>query len=107
MKSYQIYTIAFLLLALTACSSNHDKAQINPPFPIANEVPNCAADGCEQFNPNKDSIKPCTREYIPVCGEVQIECVTTPCEPIKKTFSNACVLGNDKRARLLYAGACK
>jgi hypothetical protein len=109
MKNYKRYTIALLILGFTACSSTHDEGQKHSPFPVDNEVPNCAADGpgCEQFNPNKDNIKPCTREYMPVCGEVQIECVTTPCEPMKKTFSNACVLGNNKRARFLYDGACR
>ena len=105
MKNYKIYTIAFLILGFTACSSTPKESQTH----ADNKVPNCAADGpgCKQFNPDKDLIKPCTREYVPVCGEIQIECVTTPCEPIKKTFSNACVLGNNKHARLLYKGACK
>lgn len=34
--------------------------------------------------------KACTREYAPVCGLVQIQCITTPCDPIPETFGNAC-----------------
>ena len=33
----------------------------------------------------------CTREYIPVCGLVQVQCFTTPCPPLLMDFSNACL----------------
>ncbi len=39
----------------------------------------------------------CTREYRPVCGLVQVQCITTPCDPVPETFSNgcsACAAGN-------------
>ena len=32
----------------------------------------------------------CTQQYDPVCGLVRVQCVTTPCPPIPKTFGNAC-----------------
>ena len=32
----------------------------------------------------------CTMEYAPVCGLVEVQCVTTPCDPIPQTFGNAC-----------------
>lgn len=32
----------------------------------------------------------CTMEYAPVCGLVQVQCVTTPCDPVPETFSNGC-----------------
>lgn len=32
----------------------------------------------------------CTMEYAPVCGAVEVQCVTTPCNPIPETFGNAC-----------------
>jgi len=32
----------------------------------------------------------CTMEYAPVCGLVQVQCVTTPCDPVPQTFGNAC-----------------
>ena len=47
----------------------------------------------------------CTMEYAPVCGEVQIQCVTTPCNPIKETFSNKCMM-NTKKAKYLFDGEC-
>lgn len=33
----------------------------------------------------------CTMEYAPVCGSIQVQCITAPCNPVKETFSNACV----------------
>lgn len=38
--------------------------------------------------------KSCTKEYKPVCWEVQVMCITAPCPPIKETFSNKCELEN-------------
>lgn len=32
----------------------------------------------------------CTEEYMPVCGFIETQCITEPCEPIKETFSNGC-----------------
>lgn len=32
----------------------------------------------------------CTAIYKPVCAKVNIQCFTTPCNPIYETFSNAC-----------------
>lgn len=49
----------------------------------------------------------CTMQYEPVCGEVAVQCVTAPCEPVKQTFGNSCVLGATKNATYLYDGECK
>lgn len=32
----------------------------------------------------------CTMEYAPVCGLVQVQCFTEPCNPVPETFSNGC-----------------
>lgn len=63
--------------------------------------------GCGCTNLPEDSgPKACTREYMPVCGEVQVQCVTTPCDPIKTTFSNRCEAEN-ANAMNLVEGACE
>lgn len=36
----------------------------------------------------------CTADYTPVCGKVQVQCVTAPCDPVWETFSNACTAHN-------------
>ena len=32
----------------------------------------------------------CIEIYQPVCGQIQVECVTAPCDPVKETFENSC-----------------
>ena len=32
----------------------------------------------------------CTMEYAPVCGMVEVQCITAPCDPVPETFSNGC-----------------
>ena len=83
--------MTLLAVALTACS------------PTTKEHQTTSA----QTTNNTTTMRPCTKEYVPVCAEVAIECITTPCEPIQQTFPNACVLSNNKKATLLYKGACK
>jgi hypothetical protein len=51
--------------------------------------------------------KACTREYMPVCGQVQIQCITTPCDPIKQTFSNKCEACANELTISYTEGACK
>lgn len=45
-------------------------------------------------------------EYAPVCGSIQVQCITTPCNPVKETFSNACV-ANSRGATGIVQGECK
>ena len=40
--------------------------------------------------PEQRSTHFCIALYEPVCAAVNIQCITTPCNPIKKTFSNSC-----------------
>jgi hypothetical protein len=64
--------------------------------------PNCEFAACPaaktvQCTDAMKQNKACTREYRPVCGLVQVQCITTPCDPVPETFSNgcsACAAGN-------------
>lgn len=47
----------------------------------------------------------CTTEYAPVCGLKQVQCITTPCESIKRTYSNACKL-KVSGATFVHRGEC-
>lgn len=57
---------------------------------------------CQSVSPEPTA---CTKEYMPVCGEIQIQCFTTPCNPIHETYGNACEM-KSAGAHLLYKGAC-
>ncbi len=48
----------------------------------------------------------CTMEYNPVCGSKQVQCITTPCNPVQQTYSNACAMRADG-ATFAYEGACR
>lgn len=50
--------------------------------------------------------KACTKEYAPVCAEVQVQCIMAPCPPLKETFSNKCVMENNSLAVFLHEWAC-
>jgi len=49
--------------------------------------------------------KACTREYRPVCGRIEVQCIKAPCDPIKKTFPNRCVAEN-AQAMKIVDGSC-
>lgn len=53
---------------------------------------------------NSDPVM-CTMEYAPVCGEVEVQCITAPCLPVKQTFGNTC-MANASKATNITAGEC-
>ncbi len=48
----------------------------------------------------------CTKEYRPVCGQKQVVCITTPCNPVQQTYGNRCMAEADG-ATVLYEGQCR
>ena len=48
----------------------------------------------------------CTAIYAPVCAKVQVECVTTPCDPVPETYSNSCAACINERVVSYTAGEC-
>jgi hypothetical protein len=57
---------------------------------------------CDQ----KERPEMCYEIYAPVCGLVQVECVTTPCNPVLQTFSNDCFACANDRVLSYTEGAC-
>jgi len=47
----------------------------------------------------------CTTEYVPVCGEVEVQCVQAPCDPVQQTFGNKCEL-EKAGAKFVHEGVC-
>lgn len=108
-----------VLLTLSACTTISTK----PPAPTVNNFDECIAAG----NPAMESYprqcrhgdriftevittmpsdeKPCTREYRPVCGEVEVQCIEAPCPPIKTSYPNRCMAENDG-AKNIEEGFC-
>ena len=71
---YAVLSTLFLLIFLTACTQ---------------EVVDKTPDKLPDKTPDKDQLV-CTAEYAPVCGKIEVQCVTAPCDPIQQTFSNRC-----------------
>ncbi|MBC7498439.1 DUF4377 domain-containing protein [Candidatus Gracilibacteria bacterium] len=60
--------------------------------------------GIASVSASTDTIA-CTMEYAPVCGSVQVQCITAPCYPVRQTFSNSC-MANASHATNITTGAC-
>jgi hypothetical protein len=56
--------------------------------------------------PEQRGAEVCMEMYAPVCASVQIQCVTTPCEPIPKTFSNNCFACREQSVDSYTQGEC-
>lgn len=56
---------------------------------------------------NDEEATICTMEYAPVCAKVEIQCITTPCEPIEQTFGNRCMMEANKLATFLHEWECQ
>ncbi len=78
--------------------------------------PKCEFAACPGETPPNNQVIKCTPEqkgaevcielYAPVCASVQIQCITTPCEPIPKTFSNSCFACSEHSVDSYTEGAC-
>lgn len=56
---------------------------------------------------NGDAPMACTKEYNPVCALTQIQCITTPCDPIPETYGNTCMMEANSQATFVHEGECK
>jgi hypothetical protein len=99
----------------TACTLD---AQICPDgSAVGRAGPNCEFAACPDTQKTatpteitctaeQKSAEACIELYAPVCAAVQIQCVTTPCEPIPKTFSNSCFACAEQSVTSYHEGAC-
>ena len=104
MKKISLLPIALIaLLALSACSPK--------PTPTPTPVPEKPVESnVHSTLPSTVTVtpgdqKPCTKEFVPVCGKIQVQCIKAPCPPIDTTFQNRCEAENAK-ATDIVAGAC-
>jgi hypothetical protein len=55
---------------------------------------------------NQRNATVCMSLYAPVCGYVQVECITTPCDPVQETFPNSCVACLNENVLYYMGGEC-
>ncbi len=56
--------------------------------------------------PEQRNVDACDNVYQPVCATVNIQCITTPCDPIKQTFENSCKACNNPLVSDYVEGEC-
>lgn len=49
----------------------------------------------------------CIEIYAPVCANVQVECITAPCNPVPQTYSNSCFACAENRVISYSDGSCE
>ena len=83
---------------------------------VSRQAPGCAFAACPSGDTTSDetiTCKPdqrlvdvCTEQYAPVCADYQVQCITTPCNPVPKTYSNSCFACMDNNVLSYSDGAC-
>ena len=56
--------------------------------------------------PEQRDVDACIEIYQPVCGTVNVQCITTPCDPAKETFSNSCFACMNSLVSTYTEGEC-
>jgi len=56
--------------------------------------------------PEQRNVDACIEIYQPVCATVNIQCITTPCNPIQETYSNSCKACSNSLVNTYTEGEC-
>ena len=83
---------------------------------VGRSLPGCAF-RCPSEQPPAPEEIVCTQEqkdndvcieiYAPVCAQVQVECVTAPCNPVPQTYPNGCFACSEDRVISYVDGSCE
>ncbi len=56
--------------------------------------------------PEQRVVDACIEIYQPVCASVNVQCVTTPCDPVQETFANSCKACKNSLVSSYTKGEC-
>jgi len=100
-------TIILVLMSISIIGCNkNDTVSIDKE--LVNNKP--TADGklkAIDCQPEQRNVDACIEIYQPVCGQMQVECITAPCDPIKETFENSCKACTNERVISYTEGECE
>jgi hypothetical protein len=94
-----------------ACEKNYgyfsDENGCGCAFTFENDEPSLPSEGKLQAIDCTDP-RPeiCTKEYMPVCGQVQVQCIRAPCYPVMQTFGNKCEACANTMTISYFTGEC-
>lgn len=57
--------------------------------------------------PEQRNVDLCNDIYQPVCATVNVQCITTPCNPVNQTFENSCKACDDSLVSDYIEGECE
>lgn len=79
------------------------------PMPVVEDPVDASDQIADVFtcSPESREAQVCIELYAPVCAQVQVECITTPCNPVPETFSNSCFACANERVLSYTNGACE
>jgi len=56
--------------------------------------------------PEQRDVDACIEIYQPVCANINVQCVTTPCDPAQETFANSCFACSNSLVSTYTRGEC-
>lgn len=83
----------------TVSKDNTMPTPSSPPTTDLTKTTNCL--------PEQQNADACIEIYQPVCATVNIQCITTPCNPIQQTFSNSCKACSNSLVESYTMGECE
>jgi len=56
--------------------------------------------------PEQRNVDACIEIFQPVCASVNVQCITTPCDPVQETFANSCKACSNPLVSTFTLGEC-
>jgi hypothetical protein len=103
MKNKISITIILILITTLIIGCNNNTVSIDKDSVNEQPISKLKAIDCL---PEQRNVDACIEIYQPVCGQMQVECITEPCDPIKETFENSCKACANPRVISYTQGEC-
>ena len=106
-----ILIIFIIILGLLAVVLFKGAESLPKPFDVKDVKKDTTVDSkniqtfyCE---PEQRDVDACIEIFKPVCAEIDVQCITEPCPPVKETFSNSCFACKNSLVDTYTEGECK
>ena len=100
-----ILIIFIIILGLVAVVLFKGAESLPRPFDIKDVKKDTEVTVCN-CEPEQRGVDACIEIFKPVCAEINVQCITEPCPPIKETFSNSCFACKNSLVDKYTEGEC-